>query len=1311
MALDLNTNPYYDDFNEEKNFHRILFKPGYAVQARELTQLQTLLQEQVKRFGDNIFKQGAVIAGCDYALNLHVPYVKILDVGVNNASMAGYEGQTLVGENTGVTALIKKATTGTESSIHKTFHIQYNDQGSSGTAKTFIAGEVLHLQSNVNTKFTVAGSATSPIGTGSLFSLKNGIIYGKGTFVLHHEQTIVLDAFSSSPTKSIGVNIIEKIISSVDDVTLLDPANGSYNFAAPGADRLKLYTQLVAFNTSDALSEEFNTLFDVINGNVSRRYDLNPYGELNKTLANRTYDESGDYTTKDFDFNIRENFDNGLGNGGLSVTGNAGKLSLGISPGKAYVKGYEYETYSTIYLDIDKELSSRQLKSNVVSTVLGNYVLVKEVCGPLSLNAGTVVSLRSIAAGAITAGTYSARAPQGSEIGKARIQSIEYDSGTVGTHACTYRLYLYDIQMTTTGKAFSDVKGIYYDGTTDFHADIFGTTAILQDTSYTSLLFSLPKRYIKTLDIGTGYDNSFVYRKTMTATVSTGGTFTLSLSGAETWAFSSLSSVTRNNDILVIANAEMQVSSSPKYKAGQIIPLGATVGATNGAVTIADSQTLNFDITTDTLDITYGVTVIVSVRVTNTSPRKKNLKKNRKIRLQTSKSFTTSSTITSSSSVSFTITSLVDGDVAVGDIVYKTDTTKIGTVSSVTVGTSTIGISTAQASVSSGGTVVIAHPNFNVTSCVLNAPLSLGLYDVIKINSITTGSSSTAWGSLATNSTNAFVLNTGQTDTAYDIASISKKAKETFSFANKRLIVDVDYFEHSTPNTGYFSIDSYPLPVQGVAANASIPQIEWYELPQYTSPNGNKVNLRDVLDFRPTVTSVAVDTTIITSATVNPLAYTTISKTFLSGIYIPNAQEEFTTNVVYNIGRIDRIVIDSEGDFKDIEGIPDITPTAPLEPGNAMTLAFATIPPFPSISPKVARSIVRPEMSATTTSVDNRRYTMRDIGSLDKKLDDLKKFTEISFLEQKLLNTSLPNNAGQERPKTGVLVEDFIDHSNGNITDPSYNCTIFSGILQPSLTPTDVQFDVASLTNVVRASSDAIIVVEQITSDPSYHQFSVNETITTTTLTGTIKYVVSICSESGYSWLRLYLENVTGTGTFAIGDTVTGSHPSVGTIPNTTLSTHISYNTLPLILRPDAVVVPTAGNIASLPYTHVDCIHNQNASEAINAVNDLLFKYEGHVTLSPYCDVWFDESSQPEGNNFTLPTSGDTSWFSSIVPPAIAGTTASTPTTTGSSGSGTETSTPSYGGVTQSLGGGINGGTTGTKELDGGLTGPYDTQI
>ena len=61
QKTDLNVAPYYDDFDTTDNFHRVLFRPGFAVQARELTQLQSILQNQIERHGQNVFKEGTVI--------------------------------------------------------------------------------------------------------------------------------------------------------------------------------------------------------------------------------------------------------------------------------------------------------------------------------------------------------------------------------------------------------------------------------------------------------------------------------------------------------------------------------------------------------------------------------------------------------------------------------------------------------------------------------------------------------------------------------------------------------------------------------------------------------------------------------------------------------------------------------------------------------------------------------------------------------------------------------------------------------------------------------------------------------------------------------------------------------------------------------------------------------------------------------------------------------------------------------------------------------------------------------------------------
>ena len=76
---DFNVAPYYDDFTESKKFHRVMYRPAFAVQARELTTQQSLMQNQIERFGDHMFQHGAmVIPGAInfryklYAVKLHL---------------------------------------------------------------------------------------------------------------------------------------------------------------------------------------------------------------------------------------------------------------------------------------------------------------------------------------------------------------------------------------------------------------------------------------------------------------------------------------------------------------------------------------------------------------------------------------------------------------------------------------------------------------------------------------------------------------------------------------------------------------------------------------------------------------------------------------------------------------------------------------------------------------------------------------------------------------------------------------------------------------------------------------------------------------------------------------------------------------------------------------------------------------------------------------------------------------------------------------------------------------------------------------
>lgn len=87
MAVLTNVSPYFDDYNEDKNFMRVLFKPGVAVQARELTQAQTILQNQVKSVGNFLFKDGSKVTGPTPSVNLDARTIRLATVDANGTAL------------------------------------------------------------------------------------------------------------------------------------------------------------------------------------------------------------------------------------------------------------------------------------------------------------------------------------------------------------------------------------------------------------------------------------------------------------------------------------------------------------------------------------------------------------------------------------------------------------------------------------------------------------------------------------------------------------------------------------------------------------------------------------------------------------------------------------------------------------------------------------------------------------------------------------------------------------------------------------------------------------------------------------------------------------------------------------------------------------------------------------------------------------------------------------------------------------------------------------------------------------------------
>ena len=109
QKTNLNVSPYYDDFDTSKNFHKVLYSPGFAVQARELTSQQSILQNQVEEMGRNIFKEGAIISGGEVGMDKQYYAVKIqgtFNTTDITSNISSYKDKIITGATSGVAATV-----------------------------------------------------------------------------------------------------------------------------------------------------------------------------------------------------------------------------------------------------------------------------------------------------------------------------------------------------------------------------------------------------------------------------------------------------------------------------------------------------------------------------------------------------------------------------------------------------------------------------------------------------------------------------------------------------------------------------------------------------------------------------------------------------------------------------------------------------------------------------------------------------------------------------------------------------------------------------------------------------------------------------------------------------------------------------------------------------------------------------------------------------------------------------------------------------------------------------------------------------
>ena len=1077
LTTDFNVSPYFDDYDPANNYYRILFRPAVAVQARELTQSQSILQAQIERFGNHIFKDGSVVEGCNPTTVPNLPFVRVSDTFTANANAFVTDITSeylLVGGTSNVRAvsIISKAGALLNYPDTNRFYLKYLTTGANSQT-TFANGEVISIYSAnqnklsttlnannlVNTINVISTNATvNAIGAGYGFRVEDGIVYQKGFFQTVDDQyTIVKDYDQNVASYVVGFETVETIITENEDANLTDNALGYSNENAPGAHRLKLTPTIVAKNrTSIANNDTFFTLFEF--SNISNELVVNrqktPYEVIGDVMNQRTYDESGDYVTKPFQVET-------------IVGANTSSFAYQVSSGKGYVHGGQVEYLSSRKIDTDKAITTLEAPEQIITANYGNYLYLKETAGVVNFSGFVEVDIYDTVQQAITNKTLATGTVTGSKIGTAKVKAYVHGEGDPGLPDTTYRIYLTDIVM-ISGKSFvTDAKAIYKSDATygKFFGDIVLTSskALLQESGKTTLIFPFGKKAVKTLrsDAGATNRTQFYFRETVQATMQT--------------------------------NGYISVAASPAY-AGGFDSIGYSTGVLGDTlekefVVSLQSNVSTANITSNTVNITSGCTHIIGTNLNTFFANGEFIKLNETASITNYYRVISanSSKIVMSSAPGYTNAACSFGKHYPAGYYIPLDIEYPGTRQVNILSGSSLEISTGSASAASLLSTANVWVQFRMlrtqavqakkdinrdrfvklyANSAVNNIWNLGLPDVFRIVSVTSNSSS--FSNTGTDVTNYFYLDNGQRDEYYDHGKLVLNPKYTGTLANEYLTVKLDHFTSNLNNgVGFFSVDSYPI---DDANTANTNAIQTAQIPYYIASNNVFIDLRDSADFRPFKSNTANSSTSLASATLNPA--TTNNFISYSSTYLCEPDTNFQADIEYYLGRIDLVTMNSTGGLAVIKGTPSETPVRPINDTDTMILCYGFVAPYPSLSVREAEAYNRKDYSVRTQLSTQRGYTMRDIGNIEARINRLEYYTTLNLLEQKANALNTPDSNGLNRFKNGIFADPMNSHALAQPNDIEYRYSIdFDLSYGRSLFDSkniDLTFDTANSSGVIQ---------------------------------------------------------------------------------------------------------------------------------------------------------------------------------------------------------------------------------------------------
>lgn len=1034
MTIDFNTQPYYDDFNEDNKFYRILYRPGYAVQARELTQMQTILQNQISRFGDHVFKEGAMVIPGQTSIDTDISYVKLA------ATYAGILTDTIVENFIG---RVVENSNGLQAEViyavkssgadPAALYVRYKNSADDNVTKVFANSDIIQDTTGTYSTVTATSNAT---GTGSIATITRGVYYIKGHFVLVEDQTIVLDKFSNTPSYRIGLIATEQIITAEDNEALFDNAQNSFNFAAPGAHRYYIEATLTKLTDSSTDDTDFIELVRTGDGQVKREVRRTEYSVLEETFARRTYDESGNYTVRNFEIDVREYRNNNRGAwvagrvyligdvvtnaGNTYVAKNSGQSSSAVPPthttGSVYDgsgTGVQWEYNESPYynrgiyspgetdtravqeeaeakLAIGLEPGKAYVQGYEIEKVSTEYVPVKksrEIVqvenAVIPATVGNYVLITNVNSlppvntfaevnlyDRIT--TSVGTAPTDATLlGTARVRLIEWHNGNIGTQSAQYKLSLFDIKLNLGVDFARKVKSLYF------------------NNGDSNLSFSADIQPLLTRVVGSATASS-------TTITGTGTSFQTDFIVGDYISFGgSLRRV-----VSIASQTSLVVDSS-------ITITGSTIDRVSTTIFEPENTSLIFPLPY------YAIKDVRSALLTNDTIYTVYE------RFQATASQSLTAPLLTVSATSGTMASAAETD---NYIVLNNDINSGGGI--VNVPEANISVSgssvtfTLDPAFSEKEMVVIAAVNksgaaltektktleaalkvsFTTAATAQKSVLLLNKADGYRLISVKmkTGTFTTPGSTYSIDITDRYDFDNGQRSTHYDVARLI--LKNSYAPPEAPIEVTFEYFTHSPGD--YFTVNSYPT------------NFDYKAIPFFQG-----TSLRDVIDFRPRIND----------------AGTLFTDTGASSSLVPKRGIDIVTDFTYHLARKTKIAIDFGGNFFAIDGVPSLNPGEPLDPTLGLVLYNLTLEPYTFGTSSNNVQIGR---------VDNKRYTMRDIGKLEKRIDNLEYYTSLSLLEQQTESLDIIDANGDTRFKNGFIVDGFAGHNTGDTSSADYICSI-----------------------------------------------------------------------------------------------------------------------------------------------------------------------------------------------------------------------------------------------------------------------------